>query len=128
MSPGPSPPPLKLILLRGLKRRCPRCGVGPLFRRGIAAHERCSACGLLLQRDRGDLWMFMIITDRLPIMALIIALYFGIRPSTVTATLVLFACAALPVIATISQRQGLALALDYYFRVRSGDPTATVQM
>jgi uncharacterized protein (DUF983 family) len=112
------------ILLRGIKRRCPRCGEGPLFRRGIAVHERCSACHLLYQRDRGDLWFFTIITDRIPIMALIIALYFGIRPSTMTATLILFAAAALPVIATIRERQGLALALDYIVRVRSGDPTA----
>jgi len=66
----------------------------------------------------------MIITDRIPIMLLIIALYFGIRPSTVTATMMLFVAAAAPVIATIRERQGLALALDYYVRVRSGDPTA----
>lgn len=115
---------LRTILLRGLKRRCPRCGVGALFRRGIAAHERCSECHLLYQRDRGDLWMFMIVTDRIPIMLLIVALYFGIRPSTWGATAMLFVAAAAPVLATIGQRQGLALALDYYFRVRSGDPTA----
>jgi uncharacterized protein (DUF983 family) len=112
------------ILLRGIRRRCPRCGEGPLFRRGIALLDRCPVCDLLYQRDRGDLWFFIIITDRLPIMALIIALYFGIRPSTMTATLILFAVAALPVIATIRERQGLALALDYIVRVRTGDPTS----
>ena len=117
-------PSVFTILKRGIRRRCPRCGEGPLFRRGIAIYERCSVCNLLYQRDRGDLWLFMVITDRVPIMLLIVALYFGIRPSTITATVILFVAAAAPVIATIRERQGLALALDYLVRVRSGDPTA----
>src|SRR5262245_16367859 len=30
----------------GLKGRCPRCGEGALFRRGLVLRDRCERCGL----------------------------------------------------------------------------------
>ena len=39
-----------------------------LFRRGLKTYERCSECNLLFQRDYGDTLMFMIITDRIPML------------------------------------------------------------
>lgn len=30
----------------GLMARCPRCGKGPLFRRGLELREACGSCGL----------------------------------------------------------------------------------
>lgn len=113
------PQSLGAVLRRGLRRRCPRCGEGPLFRRGISAYDRCPLCGLVYQPDRGDTWFFMIITDRLPIFAGIIAVYFGFHPRTLPAILAFFVAIAVPVIATIRERQGLALALDYFVRERT---------
>jgi len=105
--------PIRVALARGLRRRCPRCGVGPLFRRGIKTYERCSSCDLQYQRDRGDTWLFMIITDRIPILFGIAAVYLGFRPESPLATVAFFCVIAIPVIATIRERQGMALALDY---------------
>jgi uncharacterized protein (DUF983 family) len=105
--------PIRTALSRGLRRRCPRCGVGRLFRRGIKTYERCSSCDLQYQRDRGDTWLFMIITDRIPILFGIAAVYFGFRPVPPLAIGAFFLAVAAPVIATIRERQGLALALDY---------------
>ena len=82
---------LRTVLARGIRRRCPRCGEGPLFRRGIRAFERCDACGLLYQRNNGDTWMFTIITDRIPILFGVAAVYFGFRPDNWLATAALFA-------------------------------------
>lgn len=110
---------LSVILKRGIRRRCPRCGEGPLFRRGINTYERCPVCDLVYQPNRGDTWFFMIITDRLPIFAGIIAVYFGFHPQTMPAIFGFFGAVAVPVIATIRERQGLALALDYYVRTRT---------
>ena len=98
--------PIGLALRRGLRRRCPRCGVGPLFRRGIKTYERCSACDLVYQKDRGDTWLFMIITDRIPILFGIAAVYFGFHPTTPLAVTAFFVAIAVPVIATIRERQG----------------------
>lgn len=39
----------------GLKGRCPRCGVGPLFARGLALRQGCERCGLSFAfADAGD--------------------------------------------------------------------------
>lgn len=39
----------------GLRCRCPRCGVGPLFGGLLAVADRCTACGLDLKAaDSGD--------------------------------------------------------------------------
>lgn len=105
--------PIGLALRRGLRRRCPRCGVGPLFRRGIKTYQRCASCDLVCQKDRGDTWLFMIITDRIPIFFGIAAVYFGFRPVTPLGVTAFFVAIAAPVIATIRERQGIALAVDY---------------
>jgi len=111
------------VLIRGWRRSCPRCGEGPLFLRGIRFRTRCTACNLLYQRDRGDTWMFMIITDRVPILFGIAAVYFGFHPTTPLAIGCFIAALAIPVLATLRRRQGLALALDYLVRVHLPDPS-----
>jgi uncharacterized protein (DUF983 family) len=109
------------ILRRGWRRRCPRCGQGPLFRRGIAFHLRCSSCNLQFQRNNGDTWMFMIITDRIPMLLAIAIMYFGFIATTWLGTAIFAVAVAAPMIATIRERQGLALALDYLSRVHFRD-------
>ncbi|HVE93058.1 MAG TPA: DUF983 domain-containing protein [Actinomycetota bacterium] len=42
-----------LVILRGLTRRCPRCGGGRLFRRWFTMLPSCPRCGLVLQRGEG---------------------------------------------------------------------------
>ena len=111
------------ILKRGWARKCPRCGQGPLFRRGIAFHQRCSVCDLQFQRNNGDTWMFMIITDRIPMLLAIAIMYFGFVTSTWLGTTIFAIAVAGPMIATIRQRQGLALALDYLSRIHFRDPS-----
>jgi uncharacterized protein (DUF983 family) len=118
----PQRPSIGTVLRRGLRRRCPRCGEGPLFRRGIRPHQRCSACDLLYQRDYGDTWIFIILTDRIPILFGIAAVYFGFHPQTWPAIVGFFVALALPLLATMRQRQGLALALDYLSRVHFTNP------
>src|SRR5688572_20238444 len=36
-----------------VKRRCPRCREGPIFRSTWAMHDACPACGLLFMRETG---------------------------------------------------------------------------
>jgi uncharacterized protein (DUF983 family) len=111
------------VLWRGLRRRCPRCGEGQLFRRGIQTFERCSECNLLFERNYGDTWIFTIFTDRIPIFAGIVLWYFGFRATDWTLASGFFIFMAVPLVATISHRQGLALALDYLSRLHFPDPS-----
>lgn len=52
MTTGPSPSGAR-ALLRGLARRCPRCGAGRLFRGWFHLRERCPRCGLRFEREEG---------------------------------------------------------------------------
>lgn len=67
--------------------------------------------------------MFMMITDRIPMLFGIAALYFGLVATSWTGAAILFVAVAAPMLATIRERQGLALALDYLSRVYFRDPS-----
>jgi len=69
-------PSASTALLRGLRRMCPHCGLGPLFKGWGGAIDRCPRCGLVYERNPGDTWAFTIVGDRLPMAAAIV--YFGV--------------------------------------------------
>jgi uncharacterized protein (DUF983 family) len=49
------PQPSASVLAAGLKGRCPRCGRGALFKRGLVLREKCEDCGLSYAfADSGD--------------------------------------------------------------------------
>jgi uncharacterized protein (DUF983 family) len=41
------------MLLRGLFRRCPRCGGGKLFTNWLTMKARCPRCGMCFEREEG---------------------------------------------------------------------------
>ena len=59
----------------------------------------------------------MVVTDRIPMLFGIAALYFGFVADGWLGTAAFFVGIATPMLATIRQRQGLALAVDYLVRV-----------
>jgi hypothetical protein len=67
--------------------------------------------------------MFMIITDRIPILFGIALVFFGFRANSYATGAAFFVILCSALLATLRQRQGLALALDYLLRVRLRDPT-----
>ncbi len=106
---------------RGLRKRCPHCGEGPLFA-GWSDVARCSNCGLVFVRNPGDTWAFTIIGDRLPIGAMIVVIYFGVmrsRPVLGLAMMIVFAALLLW---TAPNRWGVGIALHYLSRVYWPDP------
>src|ERR1700719_5300445 len=76
MDRGPRHRLITTALRRGLQKRCPHCGKGPLF---VGWHhlDRCGVCGLVYERNPGDTWAFTVIGDRLPVAAIIVLVYFG---------------------------------------------------
>jgi len=121
--------PSRLIvsaLSRGLRRRCPHCGKGPLFV-GWAHHLReCSVCGLVYERNSGDTWAFTIILDRLPIAAFLILIYFSVFREHRTLGLASFALVGLLFLWTSPNRWGVGIALHYLSRVYWPDPSDPV--
>jgi len=50
---APPHPRLARALARAVRRRCPRCGGGHVFSRGIRLKEDCPTCGLHFERIDG---------------------------------------------------------------------------
>lgn len=46
--------PAKPAILRGFRRRCPRCGEGPLFDGYLKVKDHCPVCGQELFHHRAD--------------------------------------------------------------------------
>jgi uncharacterized protein (DUF983 family) len=107
---------------RGWRKRCPHCGRGSLFARWGRHEGRCSACGLVYERNAGDTWLFTIIGDRIPIMAIVAAIYLGVARAHPAIGLLLFLAAALLVVWTAPNRWGVGIALHYVSRVYFPDP------
>ena len=46
--------PLKPAIWRGLRRRCPNCGTGPMMQGYLKVRESCTVCGEELHHQRAD--------------------------------------------------------------------------
>jgi uncharacterized protein (DUF983 family) len=50
---GAPTPSFPRMLVRGMLRRCPRCGTGHLFRGWFRMVDRCPGCGYRFEREEG---------------------------------------------------------------------------
>lgn len=113
---------IRTAIRRGLHKRCPHCGEGPIFS-GFAHHlERCPVCGLVYERNPGDTWAFTIVGDRLPVAAIVVMIYFGIGRSHVVLGLAIFIVLGAILVWTSPNRWGVGIALHYLSRVFWPDP------
>jgi uncharacterized protein (DUF983 family) len=109
-------------LKRGMAKRCPHCGVGPLFA-GWAHHLRqCSHCGLVFEPNAGDTWAFTIIGDRLPLGLLVILVYFGVFRANRPLGVATFILIGILFVLTSPNRWGAGIALHYLSRMYWPDP------
>lgn len=109
------------VIRRGLRRRCPRCGVGPLFRGWFSPREDCDHCGLTLRPRPGDTWGFWVVGDRIFVFVPIVLLYFGVRPATWWGKGAFLLAVLVPLVATIPHRMGVCIGLDYLVRRRTDE-------
>lgn len=115
-------PKLKTVLWRGLRRRCPQCGEGRIYKGWVSLHDHCPNCHLLYLRDQGDLWAYLVAADRaLFIFPMVIMIYFRlyIPDSIWFYVLVVFLLAGF--IYTLPHRNGMCLGADYLIRRKWGD-------
>ena len=108
-------------LRRGLRKRCPHCGQGPLFS-GWSHIDRCSTCGLVFVPSPGDTWAFTIIGDRLPLGAMIALIYFGVVRSYPVPGMTLLVVVLALAVWTSPNRWGAGIALHYLSRLYWPDP------
>jgi uncharacterized protein (DUF983 family) len=116
---------IRAALGRGIRKRCPHCGQGPMFK-GWHHLDRCAVCGLVFERNPGDTWAFTIIGDRIPVAAIIVLLYFGFGRSHRVLGLTTFVLMGVVLVLTAPNRWGIGIALHYLSRVFSPDPADPV--
>jgi uncharacterized protein (DUF983 family) len=112
-----------VVITRGMRGRCPRCGRGALFRSYLALSEACSACGEVLgdiRADDGPAWATILLVGHLTVPFFLFAvradaptwLIFGLMvPATIALTGVL-----------LPRLKGVFAALLWSFNLRSGGP------
>jgi uncharacterized protein (DUF983 family) len=102
-----------IVIGRGLRRRCPQCGVGRLFVHWYTLAESCSVCGLPFTVNEGNTWAFMYLgTGFLTGLILVAMLIF--RPGVVwLGQIGVVATAVLLIVGSLPVRKGLAMAIDY---------------
>lgn len=104
-------------MARGWRKKCPRCGKGPLFVRGLTLHDTCSECGLVYLPDQGDLLGPMIFFDRVLFLIPMVTIFcFCIPHSSPWVYLPSGAVMMILLIGTMPNRNGVFLAIDYYLR------------
>jgi len=106
------------ILKRGLRRRCPQCGRGTLFRRWYSLHDRCPICDLDLTVDEESTWAFMYLSTALMIGLFGIVLFIAQAQAWHAVTAGVLPLALVAVVASLPFRKGLALALEYLMNVK----------
>jgi len=119
--PDRSAPPLATIL-RGLRRRCTRCGEGPLFWGWNRLRESCPVCGLPYEERSGDTWFFMYMTTA-GLTGVLVVILFLVRPRIVwLGQVAVFAAAIVVIGLSLPFRKGIAVALDYLIERRVKPP------
>ncbi|MCH7993832.1 MAG: DUF983 domain-containing protein [Planctomycetes bacterium] len=109
-SPQPS---FSTVLWRGLRRRCPRCGRGRLFRRWYTLDDRCPFCEYEYEPSDGGTWAFMYVSSPALTGVFFVALFL-IQPTDVLIGQAIVLPLALVVLGgTLPFRKGLAVALEY---------------
>lgn len=99
---------------RGLRMRCPRCGVGAVFRRWwtYTEYTQCPECGLAYD-PKGESLAFMYLSTAF-ITGLFFIILVTVPPKNLeTYRLRLAGAALLLYVATLPVRKGLAIALNY---------------
>jgi uncharacterized protein (DUF983 family) len=109
---------LGTLIGRALWLRCPVCGGGRLFRRGLLMHSRCTNCGLRFEREPGY-WLGSIYVNY-GLTALIVtfsyfALYFSeaLEPTQILWLLTAF-CVLFP-LWFFRYARAIWMAFDLYF-------------
>jgi uncharacterized protein (DUF983 family) len=109
---------LATAIARGIRLRCPRCGIGRLFRGLFSMEPGCSNCGLAFQREPGYFLGSIYINYGLTA-ALVVVGYFSLYFSEVvtpqTALWILAAFSVLFPMWFFRYARSIWLAFDQYF-------------
>jgi len=116
-------PSLLRVVGRGLRRRCPRCGVGHVFNGYLTIEDTCSHCQESFEGIRTDdaaPWATILLLGH--IMAPIVMIAIKSDISTLPLTIILAVLALVLALGILPIMKGLFVGLNWRFNIRDGKP------
>lgn len=113
---------LFLALWRGFKKKCPRCGLGPLFKNWFILNQKCLNCSCVFQDREDDTYFFMYISTGFLTGLFIVVMFFVIPLHLQRGKIILLLASVGLFVLTHPYRKGLAIAIDYLIDSRSEHP------
>jgi uncharacterized protein (DUF983 family) len=130
----PVPRSVGRSLLRGLRRRCPSCGTGPLFKRYLKTVPACSACGEDISHHRADdapPYFTMVVVGHV-VVPVMLAVQMATDISNVTHLAIWLPVTGLLSLALLQPIKGAVVGLQWALRMHGfsgeGDPEAIEQI
>jgi uncharacterized protein (DUF983 family) len=101
------------VLARGLRKRCPQCGIGVIYDQWNKLRVQCQHCGCELERRGGDTWFFTYMSTAF--LTGVIILWMFLYPMTeyLTGQIIIIIAWFVLIVLTLPHRKGLAIAIDY---------------
>ncbi len=106
----------------GVRKRCPGCGEGRLFKSWFVLNPQCSFCGCLFQQREDDTYFFMYMSTGLLTGVFIVIMFFVIPTDVLLGKIILLILSLSVFVITHPNRKGLAIAIDYCVDSRSEYP------
>ena len=116
--------PMRRILLRAVRRRCPNCGVGRLFTGYLKPVAQCAACGERyghIRADDGPAWLTILVVGH--ILAPLLLTVEKSAPWPEWASMIVWPALALALMALILPRaKGVFIAILWRTRAPGSEP------
>lgn len=117
-------PTAAAALGRGLRKRCPRCGRGAMFKTWYTMRDQCPSCGMEFEPAGSDTYAFSYIGSATVTGLFLLLVVFVEPPQSAWGRAAALAAALALLFLTMPRRKGLFIAIDYLARRASGDPAA----
>ena len=103
------------LVLRGARRKCPKCGEGKIYERWNVIYENCLSCGWALRKREPDSWFFMYISTAFTT-GIFIVLMLVFTPSNLWVGRLLISIGwFFGILLSIPNRKGIAFAIECFF-------------
>ena len=114
-------PPMSVALWRGLRFRCPSCGVGAIFRGYVRVNEQCATCGLefpIYRSDDAPAYFTIVIVGHLIVPAVLIAEQ-TMHPATWIHLVTWLPLTLLLTLLILPRVKGALLGMQWILRIKS---------
>ncbi len=120
---SPSPDRLRTVLMRGLKRRCPKCGQGALYRAFLKPVDNCNQCNEQLGHIRSDdipTYFTVLLVGHIVVTLAVITEHMY-SPSTLVHLSILLPLSVVLMLLLLPHIKGVMISLLWHLRLGDGD-------